>query len=179
MRLDTDSSTSPRGGADRFLEFLQTELIDRIEKDFRTARPRMLAGWSRSGLFVVYSQLVAPGLFDGRLAHSPALWREEDLIVAQLQKALASGTLPEGTLYLSLGDQENEKMTASFTNAVAVLKSHAPASLRWRADLSAGGQHESNPRLSTPVGLCMMFRTDLPCQGRGIGEAAWGSGPAR
>ena len=35
-------------------------------------RPRMLAGWSRGGLFVVYSELAAPSLFDARFAHSPA-----------------------------------------------------------------------------------------------------------
>lgn len=170
MRLDTDAPTSPMGAADRFLSFLQTELIGRIDQDYRTTRPRMLAGWSRGGLFVVYSELVAPSLFDARFAHSPALWRENDLIVTRLQEALAAGALARGLLYLSLGHQENEKMTASFRHAVTVLERNAPATFRWRADISAGGQHESNPRLSTPVGLCVMFRADQPCQGSGIRE---------
>ena len=164
MRLDTDAPTSAMGAADRFLSFLQTELIARVDRDYRTTRPRMLAGWSRGGLFVVYSAIAAPALFDARFAHSPALWREEDLIVARLQAALASGTLPAGFLYFSLGEQENEKMTASFRHTVAVLEHGAPATLRWRADFSAGGLHESNPRLSTPVGLCVMFRPDQPCR---------------
>ena len=170
MRLDTDAPTSDMGAADRFLHFLQTELIGRIDRDYRTTRPRMLAGWSRGGLFVVYSQLAAPSLFDARFAHSPALWRENDVIVTRLQEALTARTLVSGFLYLSLGDQENEKMTASFRHAVSVLERGAPATFRWRADFSAGGQHESNPRLSTPVGLCAMFRVDQPCQGSGIRE---------
>jgi predicted alpha/beta superfamily hydrolase len=171
MRLDTDtaaSDVSARGAADRFLTFLQSELIDRIERDYRTARPRMLAGWSRGGLFVVYSALVAPSLFDARFAHSPALWRENDQIVTRLEEALAAEQPPSGWLYLSLGDQENEKMTASFRHAVDVLERAAPAALRWRADLTAGGRHDSNPRLATPVGLCAMFRVDQPCRGSGI-----------
>jgi predicted alpha/beta superfamily hydrolase len=69
MRLDTDVPTSPMGAADRFLSFLQTDLIGRIDRDYRTTRPRMLAGRSRGGLFVVYSRLVAPALFDARFAH--------------------------------------------------------------------------------------------------------------
>lgn len=170
MRLDTDASTSPMGAADRFLSFLRTELIGRVDRDYRTARPRMLAGWSRGGLFVVYSELVAPSLFDARFAHSPALWREDDVIVTRLEEELTKGTLPPGLLYLSLGDQENEKMTAAFRHAVAVLERDAPATLRWRADFSAGGQHESNPHLSTPVGLCVMFRIGQPCQGSGMSE---------
>jgi hypothetical protein len=174
MRLDTDAATSPMGAADRFLSFLENELIDRIERDYRTARPRMLAGWSRGGLFVVYSELVAPSLFDARFAHSPALWREEDQIVTRLHQALSAGTLPPGFLYLSLGAGENEKMTRAFRHAVSVLAHDAPPTLRWRADISVGGRHESNPRLSTPVGLCAMFSVgaDQLCRRHGSEETA-------
>lgn len=173
MRLDTDALTSPMGAADRFLSFLQTELIVRIEQDYRTTRPRMVAGWSRGGVFVVYSALVAPSLFDAHFAHSPALWRENDLIVSRLQQAMATEALPSGFVYLSLGAQENEKMTASFRHAFTVLERHAPTTLRWRADFSAGGTHESNPVLSTPVGLCVLFRVGEPCQGSGMRQVLW------
>jgi predicted alpha/beta superfamily hydrolase len=107
MRLDTDAATSPMGAADRFLTYLGSELIPRIERDYRTTHPRMLAGWSRGGLFVVYSVLAGPGLFDGRFAHSPALWRENDLILTQLESALPADTAAPGFLYLSLGMEEN------------------------------------------------------------------------
>lgn len=163
MRLDTDADTSRNGAADRFLSHLETELIPQVDRRYRTTRPRSLAGWSRAGLFVVYSQIVAPALFDARFAHSPALWRENDLIVTRFEQALATSALPEGFLYLSLGDQENEKMTAAFRHMVGLLERSAPTTLRWRADLSVKGTHESNPRLSTPVGLCAMFNTDRPC----------------
>ena len=128
----------------------------------------MLAGWSRGGLFVIYSGIAASAALDARFAHSPALWRENDLIVDRLQEALASGTPPAGFLYLSLGAEENEQMTASFRHAVTVLERAAPTTLRWRADFSIGGDHDSNPRLATPVGLCAMFKPDQPCQGSGI-----------
>lgn len=172
MRLDTDAAAGATGAADTFLSFLGTELIGRIERDYRTARPRMLAGWSRGGLFVVYSAIAAPALFDARFAHSPALWRENDLMVMRLQGALTGGTPPPGLLYLSLGERENEKMTAAFRHAITVLDRDAPPTLNWRADISAGGQHESNPRLSTPVGLCVMFRPGEPCQGTGVKEVS-------
>ncbi len=170
MRLDTDVPAGPKGAADRFLSFLRTEVIVRVERDYRTARPRMLAGWSRGGLFVVYSELEDPALFDARFAYSPALWREDEQIVARMEQALAAKMPRSGLLYLSLGDQENEKMTSAFRHAAAVLGRGAPATLRWRADFSTGGQHESNPHLSTPVGLCVMFRPDDPCLGPGISE---------
>jgi predicted alpha/beta superfamily hydrolase len=165
LRVDAEAESSPKGSADRFHTFLTTELIPRIERDYRTTRPRMLAGWSRSGLFVIYSQLVAPADFDARFAHSPALWREGEAMVSRLEKALG-GSVPPGFLYVSVGADENEKMKAAFAHAVQVLEHGAPTALRWRADLNVGGRHESNPRLSTPVGLCAMFSSghDRSCR---------------
>jgi len=163
MRLDTDAPGGPKGQADRFLLHLRKELIPRIDSDYRTARPRMLAGWSRGALFVVYSGIRDPALFDARFAHSPALWRENDRIIAQYQRALTTQS-PDSFLYLSLGDAENPKMRAAFERMRAMLGSDPQARLRWRADLSAGGVHESNPRLSTPVGLCAMFAAGRPCR---------------
>ncbi len=167
MRLDTDVEKSPMGAADRFLAHLEAELIPRIERDYRTSRPRMLAGWSRGGLFVMYSALTAPALFDARFAHSPALWRENDLIVTQLESALRGDSLASGYLFLSLGSEENEKMTGAFEHAVRVLEAGGPSSLRWDRYRSVGGDHASNPRLSTPVGLCLMFAESA---GRGCGS---------
>ncbi len=62
------------GGGDKFLAFLKNEAIPLIEKTYRTAPYRMLAGHSRGGLLVAYSLLAEPDLFHARFAHSPALW---------------------------------------------------------------------------------------------------------
>ena len=162
MRQDADVTDGPEGAADRFLAFLRDELIPRVERDYRTDRPRMLAGNSRGGLFVVYSLLAEPSLFDARFAHSPALWRDEEAIVARLEQFLTSPQSTAGFLFLSLGDRENEKMTAAFERTVAMLEHSAPRTLRWRAELSRGGDHGNNAHLSTPVGLYAMFAKGEP-----------------
>ncbi len=159
MRLDTDRPGGPHGSGDRFLSFLKDEMIPTVEREYRTERPRMLAGWSRGGLFVIYSLLAAPTLFDARFAHSPALWREDDRVVAQLDNFFASPAAAGGFLFLSLGANENEKMTAAFTRTTAMLEQRAPQALRWRSMQSHNGIHETNPRLATPVGLCEFFAT--------------------
>lgn len=170
MRLDTDAASSPMGAADRFLTFLSAELIPQVEREYRASRPRMLAGWSRGGLFVMYAGLASTALFDGRFAHSPALWRDDSRIIAQLESVLRQDSVGPGFLYLSLGSRESDKMSAAFDHAAAVLAEGAPATLRWRADRSAGGEHDTNPRLATPVGLCAMFAdsTGRACRGAGV-----------
>jgi len=157
MRLDTDVPDSPEGSADDFLAFVEEELIPRVEADLRTTRPRMLAGWSRGGLFAVYSQIAAPALFDGRFALSPALWRDEDRIVEALETALLAGSIDGGFLFTSLGGAESENMVAGFDHGLAVLERSAPPTLRWEATRSRGADHETNPVLSMPLALCAMF----------------------
>lgn len=163
MRLDHDEPDSPMGSADRFLTHLERELIPEIERKYRTARPRILAGWSRGGLFAVYSEIEKPALFDAVLAHSPALWREEGRILSHLERAFSATAPPEGFLFLSLGEAENEKMTASFRHGLQVLERNAPPALRWRSYVSVKGTHQSNPRLAVPVGLCALFRPEDSC----------------
>jgi hypothetical protein len=148
---------TPSMKADSFLAFLEKELIPRIEKDYRTSRPRMLAGNSRGGLFVVHSLLRAPSLFDARFAHSPALWRDDSAIVRQLDAFLAKPSPSNTFLFLSLGDGENPKMTAAYQQAVAVLKRRAPQTLRWQSEITRGATHGNNASLATPVGLHAMF----------------------
>ncbi len=169
MRLDTDVADGPMGAADRFLAHLETELIPAIERQYRTSRPRMLTGWSRGGLFAVYSQIAAPALFDARFAHSPALWREDSRIVGQLERAVTTSTSSPTFLFLSLGARENEKMSAAFRDAQSMLERSASPDVRWRAYLSPEGEHDTNPHIATPVGLCATFNPERAC---GLGSAA-------
>jgi predicted alpha/beta superfamily hydrolase len=153
----------PAGEANRFLQFLQTELIPHIERTYRTTSTRMLAGHSRGGLFVMYSLLEKPDLFSARFAYSPALWRDDDRIIAELEKSLTARNAKPAFLYLSLGDAENPKMTRAFRKGVNAMRRSAPPLLRWRADITGGATHSDNAVLSTPVALREYYRVlDAP-----------------
>jgi len=157
MRREVDQPDSPRGAGDRFLAFVKAEVMPRIEREYRTAPFRVLAGHSRGGLLVLYSLISDPGLFDARLAFSAPVWREDEVTVSKLREALASSAGTSTFLYLSVGDQETERMIRGHHDAVATLQQHAPRGLRWRADLTAGADHQSNAELSTPVALRALY----------------------
>lgn len=154
-----DEQNDVFGAADRFLHFIESELIPHIDRTYRTRPTRMLAGNSRGGLLVVYSLLEKPDLFAARFAHSPALWRDDRRIVDELAGSFETRAARSSFLYLSLGDGENEKMTTAFREAVGVLRTSASPALRWRADLTTGANHQNNAILSTPVGLYEYYRT--------------------
>ena len=158
MRQDSDEANSPDGEADRFLGFLQRELIPRVDREFRASDMRVLAGNSRGGLFVVHALTTQPALFDAWIANSPALWRDDGEMVKRLQRFLRDTPDARTRLFLSLGGAENAKMTQAYRQALAVLRDEAPRGLQWRALTTPGAVHDDNARKATPLALQWIWR---------------------
>jgi predicted alpha/beta superfamily hydrolase len=153
MRLDIDEADSPAGQADRFLAFLQRELVPQVEREFRANGERVLAGNSRAGLFVVYALSTEPTLFRAYIANSPALWRHDAAMVRKLDRFLRAHRDLRAALFLSLGSAENAKMTKAYRETIAVLQRAAPSGLRWKAYRTPGATHAGNAQKATPLAL--------------------------
>lgn len=95
------------GGAGRFLQFIETELIPFVEAEFRSSSTdRILAGHSLGGLFVLHALFQQPKLFKGYLAASPAADYLDNVIFKyENQFAKIHKRLPV-KLYLGIGDLE-------------------------------------------------------------------------
>ncbi len=168
MVQDVDQPDSPMGEADRFLSFLKTELIPKIESEYRTAPFRMLAGHSRGGLLVCYSLLADPHLFDARFAHSPALWRDETILATKLAEFLSANPNLDGFFYLSIGSEENDKMMAAYQQTRSVLAQARVTGLRWQSDVVTGATHTSNGEMATPLGFKALYQNLSPDAGTGM-----------
>jgi predicted alpha/beta superfamily hydrolase len=153
LHQDHEKPDSPLGRGDVFLAFLRDELIPKVERAYRTARFRMLAGHSRSGVFVVYSLIAEPALFDARFAHSAPVWREDEALVKRLETFLSASPELKGDLFLSVGGAETERMRAGLDHAGAVLKAKAPKALRWWLEVTPDADHSNNAQRSMPAGL--------------------------
>lgn len=171
MRQDTDEADSPDGQADRFLAFLQQELIPKIEREFRTNGERVLAGNSRGGLFVVYALTAEPALFRAYIANSPALWRDDAAMVHRLDGFLRGHRELRTTLFLSLGGAENAKMTKAYRQAFAVLQREAPSGLRWKAYRTPDATHADNAQKATPLALQWAYPVDLQSEATPLRQA--------
>lgn len=69
------------GGGNKFLDFLEKEVITTIEKNYKTAPYRILAGHSLGGLMSIYSLVERPLLFNSYIAISPSLqWAKEAML---------------------------------------------------------------------------------------------------
>jgi predicted alpha/beta superfamily hydrolase len=157
MRQNHERPDSPAGKADAFLAFLRAELIPTMERDFRTAPERLLAGNSRGGLFVIYSLMAEPSLFQTRFAHSTPMWREDEHLVKRLDAFLTTAADLRGKLFLSVGGNETENMKSGFNAAVEALKKRAPREFRWWAETTPNAVHADNAHLASPVGFRRVY----------------------
>ncbi len=128
--FDTDRRLPTAGGADKFLQFVETELVPWVEQRYRTEPFRMFAGHSFGGLFAVHALATKPDLFNVVIAVSPTLhWRQNEP-VKRLKALVESRRDLNRTLYITLGT-EGPDMQTGFDALKAVLEKQAPAGLHW------------------------------------------------
>jgi predicted alpha/beta superfamily hydrolase len=101
------------GGARKFFEFFQSELIPRINARYRTQPYRILSGWSFGGLFTVHTYLENPDAFSAYLAISPSLWWEQDGIIKKARDAVTHDNRNIKPLVVTLGALEGGDMDRS------------------------------------------------------------------
>ncbi|MGC0121749.1 alpha/beta hydrolase [Pseudoalteromonas piscicida] len=152
-RPESDNDPAIFGRADRFLQFVESELLPYLEANYSINDNRVLSGFSAGGSFVLYTMVTKPALFDGYFAFSPAAWYDDSVVVKEFAKSLANIQGKPKYIYLSIGGAENNIITGSFRGLLEALEQHAPANVRWGHSISEGAGHSQNPVVSVPLAL--------------------------
>lgn len=153
MRSNLDVENSPNGRADKFLKFIEKELMPYMKKHYKVSGVNALSGHSRSGVFVLYSLLSKPKLFDARFAFSPAVWREDGLIIKKTRDFLASTDRGRSFFYLSMGSTEVDKMKTAFDELTNALKKTRNEKLEVVSEYTNDATHQTNVELSISSAL--------------------------
>ena len=93
------------GGAKNFLQFIETEVIPFVEKTYRTAPYRTLAGHSLGGMFAMYVFTERPDAFNAYIAASPHLQWDKNYLMKPLEEALRKRPEVNKTFFLGLGNE--------------------------------------------------------------------------
>ena len=157
-----DGSVAPfptSGGADKFLDFLQTELIPEIEKRYRTAHYRIFSGHSFGGLFAIHALVARPDLFDAYIAVSPSLQWAEGHTLHDAQQFFATHPELNKTLFFSLGNEgaRGGAMGDNFNALQKTLSTGAPKGLVWKSAVYPDEDHGSTVLLAHYAGLRTVF----------------------
>jgi predicted alpha/beta superfamily hydrolase len=144
------------GGADRCLTFIETELIPRVEKTYRTQPYRVFAGHSLGGLLAVHAFATRNELFNSYIAVSPSLWWDNQLAIRETEKFLKGREALDRTLFVTLGNEEGG-MRAGFEKLKAVLGQHWVKGFTWDAMRMEDEHHGSVVLRSHYFGLKKTF----------------------
>ena len=96
------------GGADKFLKFIETELIPLVESKYRTQPYRALAGHSLGGLLAVHAMVTKPELFNSYIAVSPALQWDNFVMIDRAKEFFKTRKEYDRTLFASLGNEPGD-----------------------------------------------------------------------
>ena len=107
------------GGADRFLDFIETTVRPAVAQHAAVDWQRQgVWGHSYGGLFVLHALLARPGQFRCHIAASPSLWWRQGQLLTQAEERLKYPASPPFDLLLTRGTNEAEAKPPGEDSAV-------------------------------------------------------------
>lgn len=150
-----DESVPTSGGAKKFHNFIDNELMPTINKSFRTSNYNILMGHSFGGTFVSYSLLDHPSTFDAYIAISPYLQYADNYMIKQAKKKLRASYDKSKSLYMTVGDEPDYfEPLDSFS---ALLEEKSDEAIKFLYVQMPGENHASTPYLSLFNGLRFIY----------------------
>jgi predicted alpha/beta superfamily hydrolase len=144
------------GGADKFLKFIETELIPSIESDYRTQPYRIFAGHSFGGLFALHTLLTRPEVFNSYIAVSPTFPWDNGFPQREAEAFFKERKELDRSLYFTMSN-EGEEMVGGFDRFKKTLSKQAPRRFVWDAMYMEDEDHGSAVLRSHYWGLRKIF----------------------
>lgn len=98
------------GGGEKFMEFIEKELIPKIESNYPAAPYRIFVGHSAGGLFVMNTLLKQSYLFNAYLAIDPGMLHDDKRLLKEAQKILVENSFAGKSLFLAIANSMPEGM---------------------------------------------------------------------
>lgn len=153
------------GGAPRFLKCLETEMIELIDRSYRTIpQKRTLMGHSAGGLFCLFALLESPGLFENIVASSPPLYFGNHAMLRIEKQFTENHSELRSNLFYAVGTREEptpeSQMAQSLIAFREQLEKRAYMGLNAVGRIYDGETHASNRLVTYLNGLRYVFAID-------------------
>lgn len=95
---------SVSGGGEKFISFIEKELMPYIDSKYPTQPYRMLIGHSLGGLTVMNTLINHTNLFNSYVAIDPSMWWDNQKLLQQAEKSLSDKSFEGKSLYLAMAN---------------------------------------------------------------------------
>lgn len=167
--VDKDPAGNPApgmktsGGMPNFLRFIKTELIPRIDSQYRTEPYRVLVGHSLGGIAVIDALYTIPETFNAYVAIDPSLWWDNQVLLKQAKAFVSKPGLNHKTLYVGQAntvDPDDASANVHFNSIVqfnTILDSYNKSGLRYGYKYYSDDNHGSVPLIAEYDALRFIF----------------------
>jgi len=118
------------GGGEKFISFIERELIPYIDSHYKTEPYRMFVGHSLGGLMVMNTLINNPELFNSYVAIDPTIWWDDKTIMKQAAIVLKQKEFTGKKLFFASANTMNKGM-----DTIRVAKDTANGNLHVRHNL--------------------------------------------
>ena len=148
------------GGADKFYQFLNDELIPYISKKFPVNGDRAIVGHSYGGLFASYGLIHYPSVFNKAIIVSPSLWYDDGLILKQAKSQNNFNYSTSHKIYFAVGEHENlhYKMVNDLKLFSETIQSKPHHNLEFDVDITTNLDHDTIFPTALTKGLMYLFK---------------------
>ena len=105
-----DSIQFASGGGNKFLDFIENELIPHIERTYPTTGYRTFVGHSFGGLSVINALITRPHLFNNYVAIDPSMWWDDQAFLNSADSILSVNRFDGKALYIGIANTMDEGM---------------------------------------------------------------------
>ncbi len=160
--IDSSAGKSS-GGGEKFISFIEKELIPHIDSLYPTLPYRVFVGHSLGGLTVMNTLIHHPSLFNAYLSIDPSMWWDNEKLLDEIKATADSKSFAGKSLFVGIANTMTSGMdTAKVQNDTTPLTRHirailelnkyfaqnTPHQLRYRGRYYNDDDHGSVPLIS-------------------------------
>ena len=170
--LGVGGSAETSGGGEKFLSFIEKELMAYIDAQYPTAPYKVLIGHSFGGLTVMQTFVHHTNLFKSYICIDPSMWWDNQTLLKEVEKVLAEKKFQGTSLFLGIANTMGEDMninkvlqdTTSVTTHIrsllslrSYLRNNKQNGLRYQAKYYSEDSHASVPLITEYDALHFLF----------------------
>ncbi len=166
------AASATSGGGEKFISFLEKELIPYINSNYPTAPYKILIGHSFGGLLVMQTFVHHTNLFNSYICIDPSMWWDHEKLLHEAAPFFKNQQLDGHTLYLAIANTMDKGMdiknvmrdTSSGTRHIRAilqlmqtLENNQQDALRFKSHYYPDDSHGSVPLIATYDALRFIF----------------------
>ncbi len=164
-KIDTSANAFGKrsGGGEKFLQFVQQEVMPYVEKNYHPAPYKIFSGHSFGGLMMFYCLLAHPDMFNAYIAISPSLSWDKQWTMRQAIEKWKPGTNLNKILFFSDGNEGGEFHTDALSMD-SLLKKNQLQNLQFKYVYYPDESHISEPVKAFYDGIRFVYPSWYPPQ---------------